>query len=344
MIAQCRSFTLYYPFNNDVIRLTLACLDGGVQSTSQYTASNYQKFMKRELGNYDLAVTGAAFRKAHGPRPRIPSGKYVNIAARKGLNQSGPSKKISTANSDDESGSATTDDGGDDKARDSDDDSGDDDEETNGTGGRLTKAAKPSNTLMKNPNPDMATKLSPVLLAHYGQMNMCAKSYQGSICQCGTALVSLCKRVDVFPIWPRLPSASIRAAAAGSSALPGPCCRVLASGNATASRQPSFSRPGGLLCSSLLLLPSLIARRKSLAFLDQYRQLRTSENLADEVEYNFGRAFHQLSMFPPHFLCGCVLTLLSYRPDVVCREALRGSLEDREEAFAVFAHGMAMFL
>lgn len=166
VIEEGRSFTKAFAFNNDVTRLTLACLDGGLDSMDSYISSNYQKFTKRELKFFEKAVNG-------DPAPRGSGGHKAAAKKRRSLRKG----KAPQGTEVDETDSASA---GDDNDTENDSErllSADDGADSG------DEASNKRGTISQNPNPQLPTKISPVVLAHYGQISLCARSFQGAICQ-----------------------------------------------------------------------------------------------------------------------------------------------------------------
>lgn len=179
-----------WQFNNEAIRLTLAALDGGLQSTESYIASTYQKFMKRELKIYSNIGRGRALKASKGgTRP------YTTESSSKNPSGTRASRSRKSTASKSASKTATTDMGDSEEENEentSEEDELEDDEgseeEQDDVEGVENETGLRRLGIGKNPRPDMATKPSPVVLTHYGQISLCAKSYQGAICECHSSV------------------------------------------------------------------------------------------------------------------------------------------------------------
>lgn len=141
----------------------------------------------------------------------------------------------------------------------------------------------------------LPTKANPVNVAVYGQILLAAKSYQSALCECyalevieATVLTpdqSICCRRTIMR--PTIHSflCVLRSPLSGARCRGSPIIDTISSLKS-------------VLCFSGERSSSFV--RQGMAFLTRYRELRgdTAEGL-DEVEYNFGRVFHQLGKPPP---------------------------------------------
>ncbi|KAG8882395.1 transcription factor TFIIIC subunit tfc4 [Tulasnella sp. 331] len=120
------------------------------------------------------------------------------------------------------------------------------------------KSFVPSAAVGVNPSSKKATKESPILLALYGQLSSSAKSYQ-------SALFYLYQAYDLQPNDPVV------------------CLSLAVASISRAMQRQSDNRH------------HMIAQ--GLAFLERYRIVRDCDEHLAEIEYNFGRVFHQLGLF-----------------------------------------------
>lgn len=161
-MEQCRHLAKENQYNNEVIRLTLACLDGGVPSTNCYISSNYQKFSKRQL---KYTTNGDAALRQRGRRRRR------NAAANRRPSVEGMKSGEDSEDSDDSDSSETIEDVG---------------------KGRIPNTSADEHNKLKSdttpadriaPSGNRVTKVNPVALVHYAQISMCAKSFQSALCE-----------------------------------------------------------------------------------------------------------------------------------------------------------------
>jgi general transcription factor 3C polypeptide 3 (transcription factor C subunit 4) len=168
IVEQCRHLARDNQFSNDVIRLTLACLDGGLLSTDRYISSNYQKFSKRQLKSVADTAT-APYKRGRRPGNTVASGKPSTEGT--GVMKS-------------QAGSEDT-----------------DDSDSSGAPGDVDKGQVPSTVADEprtagndtvavdrgvsaaTPATSRVIKANPVALVHYAQISMCAKSFQSAICK-----------------------------------------------------------------------------------------------------------------------------------------------------------------
>lgn len=167
VIEEGRSFTKAFAFNNDVTRLTLACLDGGLDSLDSYISSNYQKFTKRELKFFEKAVSG-------DPTPRGSGGHKATAKKRRNIRKG---KAAQGAEADETDSTSAGDDNDNDTENDSERLLSAEEGADSGN-----EASNKRGAISRNPNPQRPTKISPVVLAHYGQISLGARSFQGAIC------------------------------------------------------------------------------------------------------------------------------------------------------------------
>lgn len=166
IVEQCRHLARCNRLSNDVIRLTLACLDGGLLSTDRYISSNYQKFSKRQLKFAADTATGNAAPHRRGRRPGAGSRKSSNEG-----------KRVTESQADFED----TDDSSPSEAA----------EEVGGRQVPSTGTDDPRTALNDTVAADRdvsaarsrVLKVNPVALVHYAQISMCAKSFQSAICK-----------------------------------------------------------------------------------------------------------------------------------------------------------------
>jgi len=100
-------------------------------------------------------------------------------------------------------------------------------------------------------------KVNPVALVHYAQICMGARSFQ-------SAIYYLLQAYEAQPEDPLI------------------CLNLAVSSIGRAMQRQADNRQALVL--------------QAVAFLDKYRECEQSEEFADEIEFNFGRAFHQLNL------------------------------------------------
>jgi len=176
IVEQCRLLAKANQYSNEIIRLTLACLDGGVLSADRYISSNFQKFSRRQLKlSPDTTTVGGS---------RKQSRRHVITADRR--KAAGESKVVvksraDLGDTDDSSSSESIEDM----------DSG---LPSTGTEERRKSRSNPeatdrdsSATTPRN----HVIKVDPVALVHYAQICMGARSFQSAICERCVSSVSL---------------------------------------------------------------------------------------------------------------------------------------------------------
>ncbi|KIO19648.1 hypothetical protein M407DRAFT_30685 [Tulasnella calospora MUT 4182] len=140
ILEHSRRLIFTHQFNNDPLRLYLACMGGGIHSIDTFIDTKYQKALRREIDYYKLITDGEE------PRWAAPRNRWV-------FNEKGGKQD------EDESS----------------------DGEQDGGASNKRKSKVPTAIVGANPSPSKAIKDSPVLLALYGQLSSCAKSYQSAL-------------------------------------------------------------------------------------------------------------------------------------------------------------------
>lgn len=137
-----RRLIFTHQFNNDPLRLYLACMGGGIYTIDTFIDTNFQKLMHREIDIYRMVARGC-------PKQWVPARNRWSV-------------KEATA-------------------RPGDDSEEEEEAPKPSKGGRKepTATSSPSFT---NPTPSMATKESPILLTLYGQISANSKSWQSALC------------------------------------------------------------------------------------------------------------------------------------------------------------------
>ncbi|KAG8908776.1 transcription factor TFIIIC subunit tfc4 [Tulasnella sp. 403] len=221
ILEHSRKLIYTHQFNNDPLRLFLACLGSGIHTLDTFIDVNFQKAMKREVASYKLVAEGSPMNWDAG---------------RNRWHFVGPKRPEADTNADGEETS-------------------DDDAEPVETKSKARSSAATA-AVAENPSPSKATKESPVLLALYAHISSCTKSYQ-------SALFYLYQAYDIQPDDPVV-------------------CLMLAVASISRAMQRQSDNRHHLIAQGL-------------AFIQRYRAIR-KEGHGDEVEYNFGRWFHQLGL------------------------------------------------
>ncbi|KAF8319099.1 TPR-like protein [Clavulina sp. PMI_390] len=252
IIKEGRELTKAFEHNNDVTRLTLACLDGGLVSNESYTSSRYAKFIKREIKLFEDAAIGkhTSLLEGQGAHKKPKTAKGAKTTGKRREGAGVDDSDISSAEESHDASAAGED--VDSEGTDDDGEGGQPRENTDGAGRKRRRALAKDQR-----DPFQPTKLSPVLLTHYAQMLLCARSYQG-------AIYYFLQAYDLLPHDPLI------------------CLNLAVACLGRAMQRQVDNRHGLVL--------------ESISFLDHYRQFRASDDLDDEIEYNFGRAFHQLNI------------------------------------------------
>lgn len=216
ILEHSRRLIFTHQFNNDPLRLYLACMGGGIHSIDTFIDTKYQKALRREIDYYKLITEGEE------PRWAAPRNRWV-------FNDKGGKQ---------------------------DDEESSDGEQDEGGASNKKKSKVPTAVVGANPSPSKATKDSPILLALYGQLSSCAKSYQ-------SALFYLYQAYDLQQDDPVI-------------------CLCLAIASASRAMQRQSDNRHHMIAQGL-------------AFIQRYKEIRKGENI-EEVDYNFGRLFHQLGL------------------------------------------------
>ena len=145
-----RRLVFSHQFNNDPLRLYLACLGGGIYTVDTFIDTNFQKLMRREIDIYKLVASGAD-KKWNPARNRW--------AVKEASHKESSAKAASTNDSEEEGSEA---------------------ESGKAKGGKKTQG---SAIRAADPSPSSVTGESPILLALYGQLSSTSKSYQSALCQ-----------------------------------------------------------------------------------------------------------------------------------------------------------------
>ncbi|KAG8934610.1 transcription factor TFIIIC subunit tfc4 [Tulasnella sp. 417] len=215
ILEHSRRLIFTHQFNNDPLRLYLACMGGGIHSIDTFIDTKFQKALRREIDYFKLITEGEE------PRWAAPRNRWV-------FNEKGGKQ-------DDEESSE-----------------GDEDEGAS----NKRKSKVPTAIVGANPSPSKATKDSPVLLALYGQLSSCAKSYQ-------SALFYLYQAYDIQQDDPVI-------------------CLCLAIASASRAMQRQSDNRHHMIAQGL-------------AFIQRYKEIRKDKQV-EEVDYNLGRLFHQLGL------------------------------------------------
>ena len=143
--------------------------------------------------------------------------------------------------------------------------------------------------------PKRPSKINPLVTIVHGQTLTASKSYQSALCQYHLIFVLAFTNIHHL-ILASSPSTRIRQLTGRSTAIhefgsgqPGACYAEAGGQSELSSNPSSLSQRNYAL--------GIIDSEQSFAFLSRYRSLRGEENsdkFHDEIEYNFGRAFHQL--------------------------------------------------
>jgi general transcription factor 3C polypeptide 3 (transcription factor C subunit 4) len=143
VVEQARKLITVHQFNNEPLRILMACLSSGLRPTDAFITSTLQKHLFREMKLADTAVKSPEVLKWNSLNKR-----YAPTA------QSGKVEDGAEEDADD----GVPDQGG--------------DQET----GTTATAGSPN-------LPEIPTKNNPVIVAIYGQICIAAKSYQSAICE-----------------------------------------------------------------------------------------------------------------------------------------------------------------
>ncbi|KAG9007114.1 transcription factor TFIIIC subunit tfc4 [Tulasnella sp. 427] len=216
ILEHARRLIFTHQFNNEPLRLYLACMGGGLHSVDTFIDTKHQKALRREIDYYKLITDG------EDPRWVGPRNRWV-------FNEKGGKQ---------------------------DEDESLDEEQEEGATGAKRKSKVPTAIVGANPSPSKATKDSPILLALYGQLSSCAKSYQ-------SALFYLYQAYDLQPDDPII-------------------CLCLAVASASRAMQRQSDNRHHMIAQAF-------------AFLQRYKEIRKEDHV-EEVEYNLGRLFHQLGL------------------------------------------------
>ncbi|KAG8952110.1 transcription factor TFIIIC subunit tfc4 [Tulasnella sp. 424] len=214
ILEHSRRLIFTHQFNNDPLRLYLACMGGGIHSIDTFIDTKYQKALRREIDYYKLITEGEE------PRWVAPRNRWV-------FNDKGGKQ---------------------------DDEESSDGEQDEGGSSNKRKSKVPTAVVGANPSPSKATKDSPILLALYGQLSSCAKSYQSALCK---------RAYDLQQDDPVI-------------------CLCLAIASASRAMQRQSDNRHHMIAQGL-------------AFIQRYKEIRKGEHI-EEVDYNFGRLFHQLGL------------------------------------------------
>lgn len=237
-----------YQFNNELLRMFLACMASGLPQTDQVINTSLQKFILREMRTHANALEGSAH--------------WIPVKRRFMSGSSSAGKQeIEDAEEDDDG-----DDGPEEPMK----------EANDGDSSRPTRS-------------------NPVLPTLYGQSLILAKSYQGALCMsCSRPqfqshfnlifTVYLLHAYDYFPNDPLI-------------------CMTLAVASLGRAMQRQADNRNFLITQVRLYrsAPRCFCNRpmipQAMGFMSKYRALRgpgDDDPKADEIEYNFGRAFHQI--------------------------------------------------
>ncbi|EAU87482.2 hypothetical protein CC1G_02241 [Coprinopsis cinerea okayama7 len=312
IVDQCRKLITRYQFNNEPLRLLLASLSSGLRPTDAFITSTLQKHLFRRpneprKAKHDECYANSLFSSPFPYPHRIVSYremKLADVAVRKPelLKWNALNKRYAYVSGAGKVGGGSKGDSADpDPDPDPDGDEDEDEDEVDvesvaasvsggerkggagsgagvgvggagsglggagsvvggagGSGSTGTGSGSTTGGAVGGP-PDLPTKQNPVLVAIYGQICIAAKSYQSGI-------FYLLHAYDYAPHDPMI------------------ClCLAIASVGRAMQRQSDNRH-------------HLIAQ--GMAFLSQYRALRSkSPRTVREVEYNFGRIFHQLGLY-----------------------------------------------
>ena len=149
ILEQNRRISGSNQFNNDGVRLMLATLGSGTQAVESYIDSKLQKAVLREVRLIEKSAQGLPLRWSER------SFRYIYTPG----NSDAPGDE--DADEDREGGSDADNDG-----------------EASVLAGGASSGDKAARMA---PQPSRATKISPVMLAQYGQICLCARSFQSAI-------------------------------------------------------------------------------------------------------------------------------------------------------------------
>ncbi|PFH45985.1 hypothetical protein AMATHDRAFT_8403 [Amanita thiersii Skay4041] len=240
IVEHVRKLITTHQFNNEPLRILLACLSSGLRATDAFITSTLQKHLFREMKMADAAVTKPEMLRWNPVNKRYAYGNQ-------GKSVSG-SGGVGAASAGGDVGD--------------DDDVGDDVDEialvlaggSSGTGAGASVETQEAAGDIKLP-----TKQNPIIVTIYGQICIAAKSYQ-------SAIFYLLHAYDYYPEDPMI-------------------CLCLAIASIGRAMQRQSDNRHHLVTQAM-------------GFLSKYRELRKEEeDGAGEVEYNFGRAFHQLGLY-----------------------------------------------
>lgn len=159
ILEHSRYLITVHQFNNEPLRLYLACLGGGIHAIDSFIDTNFQKFLHRDMECYRLLAE-----KKTEPTWNVSRNRWV-------FKDKGPAQKDKDAEQNDAAAS----------------DRSDNDAAATTTSAGGGGGAKPKRYVATadhaNPSPKTSTKESPVLLALYGQLSASAKSYQSALCE-----------------------------------------------------------------------------------------------------------------------------------------------------------------
>ncbi|TFK26991.1 TPR-like protein [Coprinopsis marcescibilis] len=253
VVDQCRKFITRHQFNNEPLRLLLACLASGLRPTDAFITSTLQKHLFREMKLADMAV-----KSPESLRWNSLNKRWAGNIVSKGEGKKGAGGDEDVDGEEDAEG----------EEEDGDEGAGETVTVISGSGSEpaqassahVEKASGAAGTeLHVEGRSKLPTKHNPVLVTIYGQICIAAKSYQ-------SAIFYLLHAYDYSPNDPMI------------------ClCLAIASVGRAMQRQSDNRH-------------HLIAQ--GMAFLSQYRNLRGKDpRTLREVEYNFGRIFHQLGLY-----------------------------------------------
>lgn len=188
VIEEGRAFILAFQFNNDALRLTLACLgNGGLEGYDAYVDKNYQKFMKRDLGLWERAGAGASFQKGRRRYAFVPDTTKGGKAKSKKKVPEDDASELDEPLSDEEDSPI-------DPGRASLSPEPESDVEIEPSTKDKSKNKKSrgvkdkdrdfeKSEITRNPAPAMATQISPIALVNYAQISLASRSFQTARCQ-----------------------------------------------------------------------------------------------------------------------------------------------------------------
>ncbi|TFK72655.1 TPR-like protein [Pluteus cervinus] len=266
IVEHSRKLINAHQFNNEPLRLMVASLSSGLRSTDAFITSTLQKHMFREMRMADAAVKNPEGLKWSAANRRWAPGTGTMPSSG---NASGARQKQTGSGQGQVQSKGKGKPRGREKERDRNEGDGEMEEEDEDEDMDIEPDVASSSTRLesvsvavppgKEPTTKLPTKQNPVIVTLYGQLCIAAKSYQ-------SAIFYFLHAYDYCPDDPLV-------------------CLCLAIASIGRAMQRQADNRHHLITQGL-------------AFLSKYRTLRgTNAKGMLEVEYNFGRAFHQLGLY-----------------------------------------------